>query len=183
MLRLFRNINRDNDFQKDLLSVVSLGLAVPRFKNPPLRLQFRDRISLVPSRWDTINQVNASPLGSISLPKSKAGKDNVSSNFLIINTCLYQVFEYFSLIQLNNLSAPISRLGKVALASSLLTETISVWWYTLVRSCIMPETSEKLKIPLLWSSFPTTANFDLVTIFIDSSQLPPSQNMFLISEI
>lgn len=59
--------------------------------------------------------------------------------FIDINTWIYQVFQYLSLIQLNNPIKPICRHDKVAFYSSFLTEN-ALKWYMLLKSGIMPET-------------------------------------------
>lgn len=72
-------------------------------------------------------------------PESFAG----SRDFLTVNTWLYKMTQYFSLMELAN-SSSISDHTKITFASTMLSGSAAIWWYT---------TAQTQGVPTTWTMF------------------------------
>lgn len=83
--------------------------------------------------------------GSITLKPNKPEPFGGKRDFLTVNTWLYKVEQYLALVQISNPAAPLTEGNRIMYASTLLTGTAAVWWYTVVQSNLSPGTWIELK--------------------------------------
>ena len=95
-----------------------------------------------------MNDAKAANDGAIKLKPNKPEPYNGKRDFLVVNTWIYKLEQYMLLLQVNNPTQPLSEANKIMFASTFLTGTASVWWFTLVQSNAMPTTWEDFKATL-----------------------------------
>lgn len=84
-------------------------------------------------------------VGSISLKPNKPEVYDGKRDFLVVNTWLYKVEQYLVLVQLSNPAAPLTDANRITYASTFLTGTAAVWWYTVVQANLAPTTWDTFK--------------------------------------
>ena len=84
------------------------------------------------------------PSVSINLKPNKPVCFNGSRDFLVVNTWLYKVEQYFVLVQVANANVVLSDANRISFATTLLTGTAAVWWYTVLKANEVPQS---------WDSF------------------------------
>lgn len=87
-----------------------------------------------------MDQLDNNDLGSINLRPNKPDSYNGARDFLIISTWLYKIEQYIQLVQLTNPNFQLTEANKILFASTFLTETAAVWWFTQIQSNIAPTT-------------------------------------------
>lgn len=87
----------------------------------------------------------AADQGSINLKPNKPEAYDGRRDFLVVSTWLYKVEQYLVLMQLNNPAAQLLEANRILYASTFLTGTAAVWWYTLVQSNTVPTTWDQFK--------------------------------------
>lgn len=83
--------------------------------------------------------------GTINLKPNKPESYDGRRDFLVVNTWLYKVEQYLVLVQLSNPGVQLTEGNRILYASTFLTGTAAVWWYTLVQSKWPPTTWEQFK--------------------------------------
>lgn len=83
--------------------------------------------------------------GSINLKPNKPEPFDGRRDYLVVNTWLYKIEQYLTLVQLSNPGLPLSEGNRILYASTFLTETAAVWWYTLVQANTVPTTWTQFK--------------------------------------
>jgi len=87
----------------------------------------------------------AGGVGSINLRPNKPDAFDGTRDFLVVNTWVYKVEQYLALAQLANPTAPMTDANRIMYASTFLTGTAAVWWYTVVQTALLPNTWEDFK--------------------------------------
>lgn len=64
-------------------------------------------------------------------------------DLLVVNTWLYKVEQYFNLVQLANGSVALTDDNRISFATTLLTGTAAIWWYTVLKSDAVPQTRDE----------------------------------------
>lgn len=90
--------------------------------------------------------------GSINFKPDKPEKYDGKRDYLIVNTWLYQLEQYFNLLQFSIPDREITDTSKITLASTLLISIAAVWWFTLVQTNSIPTMWEDFK-QLIMSEF------------------------------
>lgn len=83
--------------------------------------------------------------GGISLKPNKPETYDGKRDFLTVNTWLYKVEQYLTLIHLTNPGTPLNDASRVMYASTFLTGTAAVWWHTVVQVNQTPATWAEFK--------------------------------------
>lgn len=86
---------------------------------------------------------------SMNLRPNRPDKYAGKRDFLAINTWIYKVDQYLSLMQISNPSRTISEDAKIMFGTSFLSETAAIWWFTLVQDNRTPSTWQEFKQALL----------------------------------
>lgn len=91
---------------------------------------------------------------SINLRPNRPEKYSGKRDFLIINTWIYKIDQYLSLMQISNPGTNVTEECQIMFASSFLTETAAVWWFTLVQNATTPSTWQEFKQALMAEFLP-----------------------------
>lgn len=89
------------------------------------------------------------PQGSINLKPNKPEPYDGKRDYLVVNTWLYKVEQYLVLAQLSNPGVPLTEANRILYASTFLTSTAAVWWYTLVQANTVPATWQEFKAKVI----------------------------------
>eukprot|EP00171_Calliarthron_tuberculosum_P008642 IDg8642t1 len=69
-------------------------------------------------------------------------------DFLEVNTWLYKMEQYFRIVELFSPGFLSNGADRVMIASTFLTETAAIWWYTRVQGGLLPSTWEDFCLAL-----------------------------------
>lgn len=83
--------------------------------------------------------------GSINLKPNKPDSYDGRRDYLVVNTWLYKVEQYLALTQITRPGVMLDDSSRILFASTFLTGTAAVWWYTLIQSNKIPNTWEQFK--------------------------------------
>eukprot|EP00171_Calliarthron_tuberculosum_P018338 IDg18338t1 len=100
------------------------------------------------------------PQGSINLKPNKPEPYEGNRDYLVVNTWLYKVEQYLVLVQLCNPGVPLTEENKILYASTFLTSTAAVWWYTLVQANTVPATWQEFKAKVIAEFVPDDHMWD-----------------------
>ena len=75
---------------------------------------------------------------SISLTPNQPETFDEKHDFLVVNTPVYKVKQYLDLIQLCTPTVQLTDPNRIMFASTFLTGTAAVWWYTIVQANEVP---------------------------------------------
>lgn len=125
---------------------------------------------------DTVKEVQSTQLFTVSLVAPDSAMDNdlasVSGDssikfkpnspevyggkrdYLVVNTWLYKVEQYFRIMDLFNPGVLTIEANRVMFASTFLSGTASIWWYRLVQANSVPTT---------WQEFSTALKHEFVS--------------------
>jgi len=78
--------------------------------------------------------------GPISLKPNKPETYDGRRDYLVINTWLYKIEQYLSLLMITNPNMQLDESTRITYASTFFTSTAAVWWYTLVQVGQVPTT-------------------------------------------
>jgi Retrotransposon gag protein len=78
----------------------------------------------------------------LNLNPSKPSSFDGGRNAFTVNTWIYQVEQYFAIVQVRDPETTLSDETKLTYASSLFTQTAAAWWYRLVQIGQVPGTWE-----------------------------------------
>jgi hypothetical protein len=81
----------------------------------------------------------------LNLKPAKPSSYDGKRDSLTVETWLYQVEQYLSLVQVGSPETPINDETKISYASSLFTQTAATWWYMLVQAGSVPGNWENMK--------------------------------------
>lgn len=81
--------------------------------------------------------------GPINPKPNKPEVFTSASDFLVVNTLLSKVEQYFKLMQLANGNVVLTDENRISFATTLLTGTAATWWYTVLKANTVPQTWEE----------------------------------------
>ena len=87
--------------------------------------------------------------GSVNLKPNKPEPYDGRRDCLVVNTWLYKVEKYLVLAGIANPAVPLNDANQILFASTFLTGTAAVWWYTLVQSGQTPTTWNEFKAAMV----------------------------------
>ena len=82
---------------------------------------------------------------AINVKPNKPDAFTGTRDFLVVHTWLYKMEQYINLTQLMNSDLTLNDANKIMFASTFLTGTASVWWFTRVQSNTVPATWAEFK--------------------------------------
>lgn len=91
----------------------------------------------------------AAAQGAINLKPNKPEAFDGRRDYLVVNTWLYKIEQYLSLVQLSHPTVPLTESNRILYASTFLTGTAAVWRYTLVQANTVPETWPQFKAKVI----------------------------------
>lgn len=101
-----------------------------------------------------MDNVHQTP-GAINIRPNKPDSFDGRRDFLMLSSWLYKVAQYLTLIHVSNPTTPIPDETRVTFASSFLTSTASIWWFTIVQSGNVPSSWSDFKSLVLQEFVPS----------------------------
>lgn len=87
----------------------------------------------------TFGKMQGDDLGSIKFKPVKPLLYDGRRDFITVNSCLYQMDQYFGLLALSSNSRDLEDSVKISYGSSFISQTVAAWWFTIVQSSNVPK--------------------------------------------